>query len=459
MSRSSFWGIFIIVVLSLLPVFLLFQFGPAANLSSYSDLTQKLGQTAALVGVTLFTLSFVLSTRLRFIEDLFGGLDKVYMMHGIIGSIALVLLLFHPILLVLKFIPTNFNLAAAYLLPGTFWSVNFGIIALLGLATLVGITLYSKWKYQNWKFSHEFMGALFMIAVLHIFLVRTEAARDYIFHGYYIFTTIIAIIGVSSFIYSLLIRKRAADHRTYRVKNIEALGSVYGITFSPENDALRYNSGQFIFLRFFAKKLSHEPHPFSIASKSNDPELKVYIKRLGDFTGELKNLKIGDRAIIEGPYGKFNYKYSKSNYINSKSDSNHTNSKTDSNSPDQIWIAGGIGITPFIGMAQDLKKDMDEKKLKSRVTLYYAVNTEDELLEFDLFKSIEKENHNFRVIPWIKDKNGYLDVKAIKEHSGSLKNKDFYICGPPGMKGALATGLENAGVKLDQIIMEDFSFR
>ena len=438
MSRSAFWGTLIIVVLSLIPVFLLFQYGPSRDMTSYSEITHRLGQIAALVGVTLFALTFVLSTRFRFIENLFGGLDKVYMAHGIMGSIALVLLLFHPILLVLKFLPANFNLAAVYLLPGSYWSVNFGIIALFGLATLVGVTLYSRMKYQKWKFTHEFLGTVFIIAMLHIFLVRNQAARDYIFNGYYLFAGIVAGIGIIAFAYSLILRKRIAEHRTYRVKNIQTLGTVFGITFSPERDALKYNSGQFVFLRFFSKKISSEPHPFSIASKSDDPELKVYIKKLGDFTSELVNLKVGDKAIIEGPYGRFSYK--------------NDNPKLDR--LDQVWVAGGIGITPFIGMAQDL-----EKLMKNKITLYYAVNVEDELLELDLFKSIEKSNNNFQIIPWIKDKNGYLDAKIIREHSGSLKTKEFYICGPPGMKSALAKGLMDSGVKKNRIIMEDFSFR
>lgn len=439
MGRSAFWGILIIAVLGLTPVLLLFLYGPASNnLLSYPEMTHKLGEIAALVGVTLFALTFVLSTRLRIIEEAFGGLDKVYLIHGIIGSIALVLLLSHPILLVLKFIPANFNLAATYLLPGTFWSVDFGIIALLSLATLVGITLYSRLKYQNWKFTHEFLGLVFIIAVLHIFLVRTDASRDYIFNGYYIFTTIVASIGIASFIYSFIIRNSAARHKTYRVKDIQEIGDVHRITFSPENsenDALKYKSGQFVFLRFFNKKVGIEQHPFSIASTSDDPELRVYVKKLGDYTNGLRHLKIGDKASIEGPYGKFNYEYNESGL-------------------DQIWIAGGIGITPFIGMVQDLDKDM-----KNKVTLYYAVNAEKELLELERFKSIEHNNKNFRIIPWIKDKGGFLNADIIKEHSGNLHNKEFYICGPPGMKSSLTKGLTDSGVEKNMIIMEDFAFR
>ena len=434
MSRSAFWGISAIIVLSLIPIFLLFLFGPSTHqLLSYSEITHKLGQIAALVGVTLFALSFVLSTRLKFIEEAFGGLDEVYVMHGIIGSIALVLLLFHPIFLVLKFIPSNFGLAAIYLLPGTFWSVNLGIIALLGLAILVGITLYSKMRYHRWKFYHEFLGAIFIIAVFHILWVRTEAARDYIFTGYYIFAGIVAFIGITAFAYSLLLRRNVARHKIYHIKQINTHGDVFGFVFSPEDDALKYKSGQFVFLKFFNKKISREPHPFSIASNSDNPELKVYIKKLGDFTNELYNLKVGDKVFIEGPYGKFNY-----------SGSVH----------DQIWIAGGIGITPFIGMAQDLEKDM-----KNKVILYYAVNSEKELIAMNTFNSVAHSNKNFQIIKWIKDKDGYLDAKVIKEHSGSLTNKEFYICGPPGMKDALNKALIGSGVSKDRIIMEDFSFR
>lgn len=432
-KRSSFYGVLIIVLLCLLPVFLLFMYGPSNNLVSYSEITHKLGQITALVGVTLFALTFVLATRFRVIEDLFGGLDKVYMTHGIIGSIAFVLLLFHPILLVLKFIPTNFNLAAEYLLPGAYWSVNFGIIALLGMLVLIGITLYSKIKYHKWKISHEFLGPLFIIALLHIFLVRTQAARDNIFNGYYIFAGFVAIIGIVSFLYILFFRDKIANHKSYIISDIKTYGDVYGFTFKPKNDWLKYRSGQFVFLRIFNKRITSEPHPFSIASKSNNSELKIYIKQLGDYTKELSNVKVGDKAVLEGPYGKFNYTQS---------------------SFDQVWIAGGIGITPFIGMTQDLLAVM-----KNKVTLFYAVNSEKELIELEIFNNVKRHNKNFEIITWTRNKNGFLDAKAIKEYSGSLKNKEFYICGPPGMKAALMDGLLSNGVKEDRIIMEDFSFR
>ena len=52
------------------------------------------------------------------------------------------------------------------------------------------------------------------------------------------------------------------------------------------------------------------------------------MKALGDYTQSLKNLKPGTIAEIEGAFGKFSYTHY-------------------GDSP-QIWIAGGIGVTPFL---------------------------------------------------------------------------------------------------------------
>jgi len=101
MRLKSMLGWIAIIIISVVPVLLLFYLGPSSS-TSYSDVTQKLGQIAALVGMTMFALNFILSTRIKFIEDIFGGLDKVYITHGILGGTALILILFHPILLVLN---------------------------------------------------------------------------------------------------------------------------------------------------------------------------------------------------------------------------------------------------------------------------------------------------------------------------------------------------------------------
>jgi predicted ferric reductase len=66
--------------------------------------------------------------------------------------------------------------------------------------------------------------------------------------------------------------------------------------------------------------------------------LRLTIKASGDFTRHLfANLKAGTSAVVEGAYGMFNYK---------------------TGGEKQIWVAGGIGVTPFLSFLRDLKTDL-----------------------------------------------------------------------------------------------------
>jgi predicted ferric reductase len=384
----------------------------------------------------MFALTFLLSTRITWIEDVFGGLDKVYITHGILGGSALILILFHPIFLVLNFVPSNMRQAMIYLLPSSYWSVNFGIIALLGLITLVYLTLFTKMKYNRWKFSHEFMGLMFAIAALHIFLVRGTASKDNIFNGYYVYAAAVTAIGLFGFAYSLFIKGRLLKNAVYRIEEINRSGDFYEVVMVPEHKPLQYKSGQFVYLRFYNERMSKEEHPFSIASKSNDFRLRIIIKKLGDFTEKLDHLTAGDKVSVEGPYGRFNYSYH--------------------GKKEQVWIAGGIGITPFLGMVQDIE---DDKDLKSNVYLFYSVNDDSDFVGYNLLKEMESKSKKFRFIPWNSRKQGYLTIDRIYEHSGRFRGKEFFLCGPSRMKDGIIAGLLKQGVPENNIHEEAFDFR
>jgi predicted ferric reductase len=401
---------------------------------NYANITHIFGQLSGLIGMTLFSLTFLLATRLKFIEDIFEGLDKVYLVHRVVGSAALILIMFRPIFLVLKFIPQDIALAAIYLLPGTLWSINFGIIALLLMILLIYITLYSALKYNTWKLSHRFLGIVFVFAMLHIFLVRGEASQDNIFAGYYVYTTIVSLVGGLSLIYIIFVNNLKLREVKYEVDSIDKKkDGIFSITLLPLSKPIKYKSGQFVFLRFYSQGIPKEQHPFSIASKTNSTKIRVVIKSLGDYTTQLSKLKIGSKATVEGPYGRFN-KTSKS---------------------DQVWVAGGIGITPFLGMAADLNADMNYD-----IDLYYSVKSNDEFVSLDYLKSVEKlTNGRFKVIPWVSNDMGYLGIKGIMEKSKDAKYKEFYLCGPAALKDSIVKGAMELGVSKDRIYSEEFNFR
>ncbi len=436
MKGKTIFGWTLIICLCFTPSFLWYYLGEGASeLSDYGSITHSLGEVAGLIAMTMFALTFVLSMRLKFIENMFNGLDKVYIAHGILGGSALVLILFHPIFLVLKFIPNDMRQAALYLLPSSYWSVNFGIIALVGMIFLIYLTLFVKIKYHKWKFTHEFLGLVFIFAILHIFLVRGEASGDNIFKGYYIYATIVSLMGLGAFSYSLFLKNRLFKAAVYRVLSVSKKNiNTYEIILYPEHKPISYQSGQFIFLRFYNENLSKEPHPFSIASRSNNPEIKIIIKELGDFTKKLIHLKPGDKASIEGPYGRFNYKRSEK---------------------DQIWLAGGIGITPFIGMAED----MPYLKLNNKVDLYYSASTNEDFIGLEELNGFASRHRNFRLIPWVTKNQGYLKLEDINRISGNIVNKEFYLCGPNAFKKGIIRDLLKIGISKRNIHTEEFEFR
>jgi len=430
-------GWVVLLLISLFPVFLWFHFGSVAKgFTNYASTVHSLGELFGLVGMTMFALTFILSTRIKWLEDIFGGLDKVYITHAILGGIALIMILAHPIFLVLKFIPANMDLAATYLLPSSYWSVNFGIIALVGMVALIFITLFTKMKYHRWKFTHEFLGLMFIFAVLHIFLVRGSISQDNIFDGYYLYAGIVSFIGLFGFSYSLFIKNRLFKNAVYSISSIKQKKDVFKIVLSPEHKPLSYKAGQFIFVRFYNENISKEAHPFSIASKTDSNDITIVAKMLGDYTSKLGHLKKGDKVSVEGPYGKFNYKRF--------SDS------------DQVWIAGGIGITPFIGMVQDVVHD---NSFKGTVTLFYSVKSEEELIGDAMFKELAQESNKFAYIPWITSTNGRINIKKIFELSGRFMNKHFFLCGPTRFKESIMKSLIKNEVGKRYIHEEVFDFR
>ncbi|MEK6855689.1 MAG: ferric reductase-like transmembrane domain-containing protein [Nanoarchaeota archaeon] len=429
LSIGSLW----IWILSIVPIFIWLIVRVGTNkFNGYSVFTHSLGQLSGLVGMTMFALTFILTTRLWFIEKYFGGLDKGYKVHHSLGVFAFVLILFHPILLVLNYIPSNINIAAIYFIPSSDWPINFGIIALAGFIILIILTIFAKIAYQKWKFTHKFMGLVFLIACFHVFFVPTDISL-YPILRYYMLA--VSAIGLISYVYDL---KNDFFKKGYRYKVVakESLGDkVNLIKLVPINQKMNFKAGQFVFLKFLDSSISQEEHPFTIASAPKNGEIVFAIKSLGDWTSDLKNLKQGVIAEIDGPYGKF----------------------CNSQNSEQIWIAGGIGITPFLSMAEEFARG--EKRM-SKIDLYYCIRNREEAVFLPKLQEMSKKlSGKFRVIPYFSENNKRISAKEIIKTSGNLQSKAFMICGPSKMMYSLNNQIKAEGVKSELIKFEDFSLK
>ena len=183
---------------------------------------------------------------------------------------------------------------------------------------------------------------------------------------------------------------------------------------------------------------------FSIASAPSENEL-LFATRLRDtaFKRVLRNMPLGTAIKVDGPMGSFNL---------------HKNPAKPG-----VFLAGGIGITPFHSMIRDAPKTKDPHQLY----LFYSNRRPEDAAFMDELQTLGGQNPNFHLIatmaemeksnkPW-NGERGFIDAAMLKRHLPALNGPIYYIAGPPGMVAAMREMLTKAGVDEDDIRAEDFA--
>ena len=190
--------------------------------------------------------------------------------------------------------------------------------------------------------------------------------------------------------------------------------------------------GQFIFLAFGGPG-GWQRHPFSVASAPSERRLRGSIKAAGDYTSELHNtLKTGTPAKLAGPYGEFDYR-----------DGGH----------DQIWIARGIGVTPFLSWIRALDGAFDRN-----VDFLYSVSHEAAALYLDEIQAVAAKHPTLRARV-IDTEHRFLTAETAM--AGRPRGADIwvYMCGPPTMTTALSDGFRGLGIPATRVRFEQFDIR
>jgi predicted ferric reductase len=420
--------IFLIIVL---PIFLWLLSFPNTTIkhNAYPFIIYS-SQLFAVIGFSLFALSFILSTRIKWIEKYFGGLDKLYHKHHTIGKIAYFMLLVHPVLLAFRWLPDNIEKALWYLLPvHRKMEINLGSWALLGLSTLILITLVVKLPYDKWKITHKFMGLFFILGIAHVFTINAFFIENLFLAIYFL---IISFLGLFAFMYKAIFHKWLVKKHHFKVEKINKLNEkVMEITLCCKSTDFGYKPGQFCFFQFVNEDISMESHPFTICGTAMEGSINILVKSLGDYTNNLyEKLILNTPALVEGPYGNFDLRLGKEK---------------------QIWIAGGVGIAPFISWYRDYENNyMSDLE----IDLYYCVNNKQEAFHLHEFEKFEKAIPKFHVNLFCSDKTGFIKGSDIID----VRDKTIFICGPKEMRNALLKDFKALHVPKNDIIYEDFDF-
>jgi predicted ferric reductase len=416
---------FVLVLL----VFWIFASPLAPRFSNLYHTLTSFGQVSGLLGLLLLCFVIILNSRLPILERFFGGMNRVYIAHHNLGGIAFILIMLHPVFLTGKYLTISTQTAAMFLVPGKEIFLTLGIIAFLLLSFLLVLTFYLKPAYLNWLRLHSLLSIVFAVSIIHSYFIYSDLLNTLSLKLYVCFFVLASLAAAG---YQVLMKYNLINKIIYEVVSVNRLSEqVYEVVLQPSGRGITYLAGQFIFVNFVSKNIPRETHPFSITSCPDEKTLSIVVKNLGDFTAQIHLLHKGDRAFVEGPFGYFSVE----KYPNQC----------------QLWIAGGIGITPFISMAKNLKSDgMD-------VYLYYSALDKQGLIGADELRQIAARNNRFHLVPFLYNERGLLTGEVLMREVPRLSDREVFICGPAKMMSSLRKQLVALKIDTNAIHTEEFS--
>jgi len=182
---------------------------------------------------------------------------------------------------------------------------------------------------------------------------------------------------------------------------------------------------------------------FSIASSPFENQL-MFTTRMRDtaFKRSLKKVPLGTEVKIDSPMGSFTL---------------HKNSAKPA-----VFLAGGIGITPFLSIV----RQADHDRLPHKLSFFYSNRRPEDAPFLDTLQVLEKSNPNFQLVctmtamaqsrkEW-KGETGLINQEMLSRHLISLQGPIYYVAGPPAMVAGMRKMLVSAKVDEDDIRTEEF---
>jgi predicted ferric reductase len=417
--------IFISVVLTIVVWFVF----PPVNDGRPQFARQYAGEIIGSINIVLMAFALFLSTRPKWAEPYFGGLDKMYITHRQLATAALLMIFVHVLT-----VPIS--------LSGWALGNYLAVIAFVGIVSIVLVSLAPRiaflnrltgGTYEGWKNLKRFIGIFFILGFIHSLTIPDPLDAFIAINWVQLFF----ILGTVSYLYTEIFGRFFKKYLPYQVEVVRHPNAVTTeVTMRPKKDPIRrQRAGQFLFVRFPGDRLLNESHPFTISSAPREDFLRVTNKASGDFTRYLLvHLQPGMEAVVEGAYGMFDYKTGGSK---------------------QIWVAGGIGLTPFLSFIRDMEGSLDRD-----VDFYYTVRHPEEALFVEEIQAAAHRNPNLK--PHVRHSaiDGPLSMEEIlKGVEGSLSNYHVYLCGPLPMIQSFERRFRVLGMPKENIHYEEFNFR
>lgn len=429
-ARAAHLTLWIFVLVNLVILEVMFASPSRPTYNTLGTIGRFLGLHLAFV----MALQLLLIGRMPFLERRIG-MDKLTHWHRWTGFTIFWLVVLHPTFVILGFAKVSkisFVDETSILAKQT--PVLYGILAASLVCVMAGTSVRvarRRMSYEAWHITHLVVYAMIVLALLHQFYEGASFTSSALTKTYW--------WGLWAFaLGSLLINRlfipivRNARHR-FRVVAVspETDKAVSVYVGGQHLDKLRARPGQFFWWRFRGHNGWWQVNPWSLSAAPNGRTLRLTAKAIGSTSSGLRQLPVGTRVYVEGPYGALT-----------------TAGRTRTNA---LLIAGGIGITPIRALLEDPTLTGDI------VVLYRARNPSDAVLLEEMRSLVQSRGARLHLLTGrTSDGSQPFSPESLRGLVPDIAERDVYLCGPAAMATTVRRSLRALRVPASQWHIEAF---
>jgi predicted ferric reductase len=424
-----------VVVAVLVAIALAIYFAEAANLDK-RGFWFIVGEASGITAAVLLPIAVIMTARLPILEWLFGDLTRVYVGHAIIGMTMLAVVSVHPLLYVTGTLKAGTRDAAHVIVP--FHLVVLDWISYLAIAAALLITLFVRMRFAWWRLTHMLLG-LAMLLTGYSILISSETFDTFKIPAlrYYLF--VLYGLAAAAFIWVAIISRLLDPKREYKITDVihhEGAGAVE-LRARPVGKPIDFVAGQFVHVDLVDDRLQikrdFEGHPYSIITAPGEDEIGLVIEARGKHTRRIQEIAASDeaRALVHSPHGRFAIERPEQSK--------------------QLWVAGGVGVTPFMSMAAELAAH-PERYGDRDITLVLIVDHAEQAYAAERLRACQQRFPGLHVHVWNTETRRRPTGEDLAELvKGSPRELAVMLCGPEGMVDSLEQQLHAFGVPRAQI--------
>lgn len=426
--RAARWALWTFVVVNLTIVEILF-FTTGTGKNGVLTVAKFFGLHAAV----LMVFQLLLVARLPWLDRRIG-MDRLTVWHRWVGFTLLWTLLTHAVLVVLGYARLD-----DVSMTKTFFAlagVPASLLGMLAAAIVVVVAAVSarkvrrRLRYETWHGLHLLLYLALGLAFVHQ-LQETTTFNSSAFARTYWWALWLFAFGALVVGRIVMPLWRNAYHRFRVAAVVRESDDVVSVHVTGRRlDRLPARAGQFCIWRFPGHNHWWLANPFSLSAAPDGRTLRLTAKAVGSASAGLRDLPVGSRAFVEGPYGAF--------------------TSLHRTRPGALLIAGGVGITPV--------RSLLEEEPAGDVVVLYRVRSESDAVLVDEVRALVAERGGRLHLLTGRRGEGTppFEPDSLRALVPDITERDVYVCGPPAMTSAVLGALRDLAVPRGQVHAERF---